>query len=175
MNKIKIADIDNELFAGVWALYEELFPLSERRTIEEQQKILGNPAYFLEAWTEDGHAVGFMGWWNCDDLRFVEHYAISADRHSKGYGSAFMKEWIAESEKPVILEIEMVTDETTARRKNFYLRLGFHTNDIEHFQPPFHPGIENIDMEVLSFPRPVTTDEYDRFRRKQLDEIMPKL
>jgi N-acetylglutamate synthase-like GNAT family acetyltransferase len=163
------------LFTSFWKIYESSFPLSERRALNEQIRIFSNPNYFLEIWAKNGNVVGFIAWWNCENLRFVEHYAVNSDCRSAGYGSRFLKEWLAENEIPVLLEIEPIIDEITQRRQDFYKRLGFKNNDIIHYHPPYHKETQAVKLLLMSFPEPISKENYDKFYLKQCEEIMPKI
>ncbi len=112
-----------------------------------------------------------IGWWNCDGLRFVEHYAINPAFRSSGYGSVLLSEWMNDEDIPVILEIEPVVDDLTQRRKNFYLRLGFKENDIKHFQPPYHKDTKAVELWIMSYPEKISMEVYRKFYQKQCNQI----
>ncbi len=173
MERINIITIDHPYFPSVWRIYEFSFPLCERRTLEDQKRIFSDQSYFLDAWIEDGKVVGIIGWWNCENLRFVEHYAIAPEYRSSGYGSSFLSEWINDSITPVLLEIEPVVDEITQRRKKFYMNLGFLENNIKHKQPPYHKETGYVEMQIMSYPRLIEEKDYQTFYQKQCSEIMP--
>jgi ribosomal protein S18 acetylase RimI-like enzyme len=164
---------DDPYFPAFREMYESSFPLSERRSPEDRRRLFSKEAYTLEAWAEGGRLVGFLGWWDCGDLRFVEHFAIHPACRSRGYGSRFLSEWMRESDVPVLLEIEPATDETTRRRQRFYHRLGFKDNDIVHYQPPYHRETQSVHLWLMSFPQPLTQASYEKFKRIQQTEIMP--
>ncbi len=172
MNRITINSITHPLFEAFWELYEPAFPLCERRTKESYARVFTNPDFHLEMWVECGRIHGLIGWWECPGVRFAEHYAIHPDLHSSGYGSRFLKEWMAESATPVLLEIEPPVDEITNRRLNFYKRLGFHENNIYHLQPPYHAGMGPLHLEILSYPQVISGATYQAFVHKQRTEIM---
>ncbi len=175
MKRIHINTTNHPIFNAVWEICETSFPLSERRTLEDQIRIFSDKTYFLEAWIEQEKVLGIIGWWNCDGIRFVEHYAITPDSRSSGYGSIFLSEWMSDNEIPVLLEIEPVVDAITQRRKNFYLKLGFVQNEIKHYLPPYHKETGSVEMWVMSYPRLIEPEEYLRFYRKQCEEIMPEI
>jgi GNAT superfamily N-acetyltransferase len=143
--------------------------------LDEQIRIFSNPDYFLEVWAEKEALTGFIGWWNCGDLRYAEHYAIHPNCRSAGYGSRFLSEWMAESEIPVLLEIEPVVDGITQRRQNFYTRLGFKDNGIVHYQPPYHKETGAVKLWLMSYPQTVSKEDYEKFQLKQKIEIMPSI
>jgi hypothetical protein len=143
--------------------------------MEDQAVILGNKAYSLDVWTEDGDVIGFIGWWDCGEWRFVEHYAINTPYRSLGYGSRLLSGWMKQSQLPVLLEIEPVVDGLTLRRQRFYHRLGFVDNiSVKHRQPPYHKGDAPLDLWLMSYPCKITDTAYERFYFMQKTEIMPQ-
>ncbi len=173
MKRIKIHSTKHPSFAAVWKIYELSFPLSERRTLDDQIRIFSNKTYSLEAWIDKEEVIGIIGWWYCNNLLFVEHFAIASEHRSSQYGSTFLSEWMNNSPFPVLLEIEPVIDELTQRRKNFYTRLGFVENDVKHYQPPYHKETGAVEMWIMSYPRLIEGTDYQNFYRKQCTEIMP--
>jgi GNAT superfamily N-acetyltransferase len=174
---LDISRIRNEkdvFFRTFWKIYELAFPFCERRPLEEQIRIFTDKTYFLDVWAENEALLGFIGWWNCGDLRFVEHYAIHPDHRSKGYGSRFLSGWINQDTLPVLLEIEPAVDETSRRRQNFYRKLGFKDNVIKHCQPPYHKGEKPLNLWLMSYPREISANCYERFYSKQRTEIIPQ-
>lgn len=130
-----------------------------------QREVFVRPAYRLDAWFDDNGAfVGLMGWWEYDAFRYVEHLAIAPHARSGGFGSKILKKWMSGSEKPVFLEIDPVVDEITQRRLNFYQRLGFVENAIEHAQPHFQGTGETVPLRVLSFPAAMSAADFNAFR-----------
>ncbi|MDR1170465.1 MAG: GNAT family N-acetyltransferase [Prevotellaceae bacterium] len=174
MEIIRIKNEKNTFFNAFWKIYESSFPLCERRSPDDQNRIFANETYSLEIWTENETVTGFIGWWNCGDLRFIEHYAIHPDYRSRGYGSRLLSEWIKQSSLPVLLEIEPPADELSRKRQQFYYKLGFRDNDVKHSQPPYHKNEKPLKLWLMSYPREISANCYQKFYRKQLTEIMPQ-
>ncbi len=174
MQRLKIDNTLHPAFPAFWNIYSVSFPLNEQRQIEEQKRILALPAYHVEAWEENGRLLGFLTWWRCQDLRYIEHYAIHPAYRSAGHGSVFLSEWMKENDVPAILEIEPAEDEITRRRENFYLRLGFRKNNFEHWHPSYNDGSGRVDLWIMTYPEPVSADTYNAFRQKFWNEIIPK-
>ncbi|MDR2765554.1 MAG: GNAT family N-acetyltransferase [Tannerella sp.] len=171
--KTLVQSPDDPLFPAFLALCESSFPLAERRLPEDQRLLFDKDTYTLEAWVEGDLPAGFLGWWDCGDLRFAEHFVIHPSCRSRGYGSRFLSEWMRGSDLPVLLEIEPVKDETTRRRQRFYHRLGFKDNEMTYYQPPYHREMQAVHLWLMSWPQPLTQRSYEKFRQLQLTEIMP--
>jgi ribosomal protein S18 acetylase RimI-like enzyme len=174
MTRYSVKDASDPFFPPLWEIYDSSFPLCEKRTYADQIHILSNRKYALEVWVEDETVRGFIGWWDCGDLRYIEHYAIHPGFRSAGHGSRFLSEWLNDSNIPVLLEIEPVTDEITRRRQAFYRRLGFKDNPIIHCQPPYHKDTAAVRLRLMSYPRPITNECYERFYKKQRTVIIPQ-
>jgi GNAT superfamily N-acetyltransferase len=142
--------------------------------LEEQIHIFTNDTSFLDVWIETKTLLGFIGWRDCGELRFVEHYAIHPAYHSQGYGSLFLSGWINQSSLPVLLEIEPAVNETSRRRQQFYRKLGFRDNAVKHYQPPYHKGEKSMNLWLMSYPHEISTNCYEKFCFKQRTEIMPR-
>ncbi|MDR0972351.1 MAG: GNAT family N-acetyltransferase, partial [Prevotellaceae bacterium] len=158
---------DDRLFPEVWEIYEQAFPLCERRIYDGQVRIMSEHRYTLEVWTNEERVIGFVGWWNFGAFRYLEHFAVNPLCRSEGYGSLILSEWIRADVLPVVLEIEPVTDELTHRRQSFYHRLGFCDNSMIHVQPPYHPTTQPVTLWIMSYPAPILAHTYEEFRTLQ--------
>jgi ribosomal protein S18 acetylase RimI-like enzyme len=174
MKMIRIKDEKDMFFPAFWKIYESSFPLCERRSLEDQVRTFANETYFLNDWLENETVLGLIGWWNCGDLRFIEHYAIHPNHHSRGHGSRLLSEWINQNSRPVLLEIEPVADELSRKRQQFYHRLGFKDTTVEHYQPPYHKGEKSLNLWLMSYPHAISMDCYKKFYFKQQMEIIPQ-
>lgn len=174
LKKFRIGDAAHPAFAEFWQIYQDSFPLHERRALEDQREVFQNDTYHLRGWEENGRMIGFLGWWTAPRFTFAEHYAIRPGLKSQGHGTRLFAEWLAEAPAPVILEIEPVVDDTTRRRLRFYQRLSFVENPWEHHQPPYHPGMAPVPLRLLSRPGAVSEETYRDFVRKQREEITPR-
>ena len=174
IQKKQIRTAEHENFPELWNICENAFPLCERRVLQQQIEILDNSSYRLEAWIENDRVIGFIGWWDFDLFRYVEHYAINPEYRARGYGSKFLRKWLNESTKKVVLEIEPVVDETTYKRLKFYKKLSFVENNYKHIQPPYHKNGESMPYKILSYPGKIQPGLYNSFVTKQRLEVMPK-
>lgn len=161
MQKIRIPDAQDPLFAQAWEIFTVSFPSSEIRTAAGQARLLDKPEYHLDVWQEDGKLVGLVAWWNFEYARYAEHFAINPLLRSGGYGSRILRSWIAEDTRPVYLEIELPVDEMTKRRLAFYSRLGFLPSGLTHVQPPYDGQGEGVSLTVLSYPEAIGREHYD--------------
>ncbi len=73
-----------------------------------------------------------------------------------------------ESEKPVFLEIEPITEKNpmTRSRERFYERLGFHSNSFYYEQMPLKPGDKAIPLLIMSYGKLMAEDEFKPYKRE---------
>lgn len=152
-----------------------VFPGNERRSLEHQQTAFESEHYRMEIFTEQDKFVGLLGYWTFDDYIYIEHLAVNPALRSGGYGSRIVSKFLSSTDKTIILEIEQVTDELTARRLHFYERLGFRTNPYDHIQPLYHEDDPTgFHLTILSYPHPITPALYDRFNRQLHSVVLKK-
>ncbi len=163
----------DEAFEDVWSLYQQSFPLEERRSSEEQQRIFRSENYTLKVYTGRSFLPGFMSYWEFDDFVFIEHFALNSEVRSRGYGRKILGDFLASACKTVILEIEPVADEITGRRLNFYESLSFKENAFDHRQLPFHKGLEELPLMIMSYPEKISESMYNDLLYQLKNTIMP--
>lgn len=159
-------------FDEIFAIMEASFPVSEFRTCDGQQSLLHHPNYRL--FTEQdakGRTLAFLAAWEFPDLRFVEHIAVDPTLRGGGLGKKLMSDYIACSDIPVLLEVEPPNGEMEQRRIGFYERLGFHLNAYEYVQPPLRAGQADLPLCIMTYPRPINGQEFQRYREILYTEV----
>lgn len=160
-------------FEEIYRIYEESFPAIERRTREGQRKVFDNPYYRLRVMEEDGVILAFLGYWDLPGCVFVEHLATTEACRGKGYGKMLVEECINDTEKPVFLEIEPITDKDpmTGRRAGFYQRIGFYVNQFPYEQMPLKEGDSPIPLWVMSYGAPVSEEEFYPAKKEIYEQV----
>lgn len=152
-------------------LYQNSFPPHEQRTAASQRKILEDSEYHFELIYEGTLFVGLLLYWQTDAFIYVEHFCIVPVLRGHGYGQAALA-CLSRAELPVILEIDPPVDETSIRRRAFYLRAGYSENAFPHIHPPYHAGTEGHPLEIMSYPRRITSAEYEQFQLYLKNTVM---
>ena len=80
----------------------------------------------------------------------MEHFAIDASARNGGIGGESMKQFMALCDTPVVLEVEIPTEEMSKRRIGFYERLGYVLDNHVYFQPPYRPGEPSLEMRLMT-------------------------
>ncbi|HBK31245.1 MAG TPA: hypothetical protein DDZ78_06435, partial [Porphyromonadaceae bacterium] len=69
MEFLKIDQTDSDRWDQVWQLYEESFPLAERRKVDDHLRACNDPRFYpLSVW-EDGRLIGILFYWEWDSYR----------------------------------------------------------------------------------------------------------
>jgi len=163
MNIFRITDIKHPCFVKAWALYKESFPDEERRLLSNQTTIMDHPNYHFEVIFQGDCFLGIIFWWGFDDLRYIEHFAISTVHRGKGYGQIILNDFKAKDLRPILLEVELPNEEIKQRRIEFYERLGFHLTNHVYYQPAYCKGKNPIQLLLMSYPLSISDEEVAHF------------
>lgn len=163
MEKIKLKDTKYPYFASAWLLYEDAFPLDEKRSLNSQISIMNHPNYHFELIFQNDCFLAILLWWGFDDLRYIEHFATLPDHRGKGYGKDILNEFKQRDKRPLVLEVELPDDEIKQRRILFYERLGFHLTDHLYVQPSYRKGGLPIQLLLMSYPSSISLEEVEHF------------
>lgn len=162
-----------ERFEEIYCIYEESFPSIERRTKEGQRAVLDNPYYKVLVMEEDGKILAFLGYWDLPGCVFGEHLATTEACRGKGYGKDLVLECIRNTEKPMFLEIEPITEEDpmTGRRAGFYKRLGFCINEFPYEQMPLKPEDRPIPLWVMSYGDTIEEETFSPYKKEIYENV----
>ncbi len=159
MKQIKLNSISDRFFDEAWNLYEDSFPIEERRVLSTQSLIMKNPHYNFEIVRMNDRLIGIMLWWGFKNLRYIEHLATMPDQRGKGYGTQIVTQFIERDSRPILLEVEPVDNELKQSRINFYQRLGFKLNSHFYMQPSLNKESLPVRLLLMSYPHTMTTEE----------------
>ncbi|MGL5893604.1 MAG: GNAT family N-acetyltransferase [Bacteroidales bacterium] len=160
---IELKSIESHLYSRFQDLYGRSFPIFEQRTNEQQRAAFESEYYNLSIYSEEGVFVGFISYWQFEDYRYIEHFAIDDQLRGKGYGTKLLKSFVASDSRQVILEIDPIVDNLSAARLRFYESCGFCINSYQHTHPPYREGYDPHSLVILSSFEMVCKDRYSRF------------
>ncbi len=127
--KLKSDNTDRKYFEQI---NEEAFPLSERMGFDEIFDFASNTNTDVLGIYDEDKPVGFAVLLKNAECGYVYFLAINQRMRSKGYGGAAIQKMMNEyPELQLVLDFEIIDEnaennEQRLRRKNFYLRNGFH-------------------------------------------------
>lgn len=170
MEFLRIDPQDTLRWNKVWDLYEESFPIAERRKIEDHIRANTNELFFpLSAW-EGGELIGLLFYWEWDSYRYLEYLAVNPVFRSQGFGSQMLR-WLRDSEHTIILEIDPLINELSVRRLQFYEKAGFTLTPYRFVHLPYRLESEPQELLILSYPKMITKEQRDDFL-KFVDETV---
>ena len=158
-------------YEELFKIMQEAFPEIEYRTKEHQEKLLSHHCYNVKTVTKGEELIGFAAFWELGSCRFIEHVATIPELRGSGIGKYLINLLISTTEKPIFLEVEPPEDEMTARRIEFYKRLGFHLNEFPYLQLPLRVGDEAQTLMVMSYPKPISADRFIPYKKEIYFEV----
>lgn len=172
MEQIRVQSKSHPLWNQFWDIYINSFPIEEQRTTSHQQDALVAEHYHLICYLNDNELIGFIAYWKFDTYLYIEHFAIAPTQRNGGIGGKILDQFISQTTKKVIIEIEPLDNEMAKRRCGFYSRHGFMPNPYLHPLPKYQPTAHNdMNLLVMSYPEMIEQQCYDQFR-SDLDNIV---
>lgn len=152
--ELKNVILDQHLLSRVEELYYNSFPPEERRPWNSVKSLLKREdiRYKIEVIQQNGKFVGFISSWDFGSFCYVEHFAVESSVRGNGIGAAAISQFVAKSQKGVVLEVELPhCGEMAQRRIGFYNRNGFIAHsDFEYIQPSYGEGLPSVPMLLMS-------------------------
>ena len=145
----RIRSAEDPCFAILFTLYEQAFPVVERRELHALIEKLSDHRMHFTAVLLESHIVGLVVYWQFDGFLYVEHLALFPEQRGKGIGSEVLK-MLQNMGYPVLLEVEIPYDEASTNRVKFYNKSGFQALNIPYFQPPYRFGESLLPMMLFS-------------------------
>ena len=147
-----VKDFSDPVLDLIERTYTESFPEVERRDFSLVRNLVRDESRFIVyALSKEDRYVGFITGWLFDGYTYAEHFAIDPAARNGGIGAEAMKQFLVFCGTPVVLEVEMPTDEMSKRRIGFYERLGFKLDNQVYHQPPYREGGEWLEMRLMTY------------------------
>ncbi|MCD8032015.1 MAG: GNAT family N-acetyltransferase [Bacteroides sp.] len=146
----RIRTSDETLYRFMEDLLVASFPIDEYRELPALREYTDHKKHFYNTVVLDENIpVGFITYWDLNDFFYIEHFAIDPARRNGGYGKQVLELLQQTLNKPIILEVELPTEEIARRRIAFYERQHFILWNNEYVQPPYRTGSKQIPMYVM--------------------------
>ena len=165
MNQLRLKSISENHFHKAWELYEDAFPIEERRSLNKQTHVIKNSNYHFDIMLDNDKLIGFLLWWNFEKVRYIDHFATSIEQRNKGFGKQILENFINTSEKLVLLEVELPNSSMNKRRIKFYERIGFKLNLHYYEVPPLMEGYKHFQLLLMSYPTFMTERDVEQFTK----------
>lgn len=150
MNLIRITNPDDRNLNRLIALYEDAFPVEERRDIGQLKRMIKQKSdMYFNAIECDGELCGFFVYWDMKDFYYLEHLAVYPSMRNKKLGQKVL-DYAANHLKGVrLLEVEPIRDEMTTRRVRYYQRNGYQVLDEEYIQPSYDGVRDSCPLWIM--------------------------
>ena len=113
-----------EEFDRFYQILSNNFPTKEIKEYNYMKDTFHAGLYQVLTLKDNDQIVGIMSFYQHDDFRFIDYFAIDGSLKGKGMGSKMLQYFINLDDKMVILEVEHPEDEQSKRRIAFYQRNG---------------------------------------------------
>ena len=171
MEFLKIEPEDKSRWSEVWKLYEESFPVAERRKAEDHLSACNDNRFFpLSVW-DGNQLIGLMFFWEWDNYRYLEHLAVNPDLRGHGYGTQLLN-YLRESKHTIILEIDPLINELSVRRLQFYERSGFTLTPYRFVHLPYQLDGIKQELLILSYPKMISKEQHNHFLKFVGEEVI---
>lgn len=160
----RIENIDNKWYNDFLSIYSISFPLHEQRNHEQQLYAFGNKHYRLFCQNNENRLDAFLAFWDFEEYVYIEHFAVNDKIRGKSIGTNTLRQFKKEIKKTIVLEIDPVIDEITAKRLDFYQKLDFKLCPFKHIHPAYHKKYEPHELLVLSSDSILSPAMYETFR-----------
>lgn len=134
--------------AAIKQLYEEAFPLEERRPWDWQLSLIAAGKIRVLRIMREELFAGFVFYWKLPAFSFIEHFAIHANARGGGAGAQVMQ-LLEKRLETIVLEVEPPATEQAIRRIKFYERLGYHTFSETYQQPSYYPELPPLTLCLM--------------------------
>lgn len=169
---MKFRKVDKSEFNKVFEVLEKSFPLSEYRTYNEQMRLMELPYFEAMLIEDENDILGILIEWRLDNAIYLEHLAVNPDIRGKGLGSKLMREYLAQVDGVVVLEVEDIETEIAQRRIGFYQRLGFTLSDISFKQPAFEGREDDtVQLRIMHYPKNVDNSRLVAIKNEILEKV----
>ncbi len=147
-------------FGILMQLYEEAFPLEERREVSDLEELVRHEdRMYFNAVYHDGTLSGLFVYWRLEGFWYLEHLAVHAEMRNHKIGQQVLDWSAVHLDGLRLLEVEPAIGEMPIRRIRYYERNGFIVCDRNYHQPSYHAGGPGIDLWVMCSERPEQLDE----------------
>jgi len=168
----KIADNPLPFYENLYQLYNDSFPVEERREWGEMELILKIDKRFNRlVFTIENEFSGFLTYWEFGSFVYVEHFAVPDSKRGQGIGTQFMKSFIIKQQSPIVLEVELPEHMKAIRRIAFYEKLGFKTITKNYLQPPYDGKSDFLALAILSNDENYATKDFEQIKETLYKEV----
>ena len=163
MKQTRLKNTTDNYFHKAWELYEDAFPLEERRLLDAQSCVMKKPNYHFDITIDKKQLIGFLLWWEFETYKYIDHFAIATQQRNKGFGKLILENFKDNKDKPILLEVELPNSTINQRRIKFYERIGFKLNQHYYEIPPLKESQSTLQLLLMSYPAKLSKNDVEQF------------
>lgn len=110
---------------------------------------------------EEDSIIGALCYMEVKEYVFIDYFVIVDVHQGKQQGQQMLQYFKKTINKPIILEVELPTDEISKRRIAFYERMGFILNEHEYVIPPIRSLKFPIYFLLMTDKSPLTKEKFN--------------
>jgi len=168
----RVESLTHPYFEKAFSLYQESFPVFERRTRADQISALHDSAYHFDVIkAQEGDFLGILLTWQHADFLYIEHLAITPMARGKRIGTRTLAYLKKIAKQPIILEIDPPVDDISTNRKHFYEKANFSAGKFIHIHPSYRKDTQPHTLNIMSFPA-ISVHRYTSFKGYLDNHIM---
>jgi ribosomal protein S18 acetylase RimI-like enzyme len=163
---------DVEHYTFIEELLIKSFPPQEYRKLAQLRQYTDSKSNFANNTILEGdRLVGLISYWHLEHFYYIEHFAINPALRNKGYGQKVLHALCKELNRPIVLEVELPSDETAQRRIHFYQKNGFTLWKQEYAQPPYRTGDEYLPMHLMAYGNLSCERDFEEVKKRIYKEV----
>lgn len=166
MEQIRLKNSSDLYFDIAWKLYEEAFPIEERRLLDAQACLMKKTDYHFDIIIHEKQLVGLLLWWDFETQIFIDHFACAIHQRNKGFGTLILEKFMDSHNQSVLLEVELPNSIINQRRIKFYENMGFKLCQHYYEMPPLIEGQAPVPLLLMSYPTPLSSEDVEQFIKK---------
>ncbi len=165
MVSYKVLNIYEPDFLRALKICERDFPESSRLKLNNLERLFLTSSFKFYGIYCNQIIAGVFTTWEFSEFLFVEYLVIDKNFRGLGIGSKVMRQFLSQTRKKVVLEVEPPTTNAAKQRIEFYKHLGFRFCPRHYDQPPYDDEKKWVNMKLMSFPEPIGPMEFDHIKK----------
>lgn len=168
----QIKTTDEDYYDFTETLLTTAFPKEERRELTLQRDYTNDNILFHNNIVLEGETpIGLITYWKFNGYCYIEHFAIDPSQRNGGYGRKVLEHIHKTLNCPIVLEVELPTDELSTRRVQFYKRLDYQLWEKEYAQPPYRKGDSYLPMHLMVYGDLDCNKDFEHIKQSLYKEV----
>lgn len=155
-------------FNTFYQILKDHFPTKEVKEYSYVKEMFESGNAHALVQKEDDTIIGALCYMEVEEYVFIDYFVIIDAFQGKQLGQQMLQYFKNTINKPIILEVELPTDDISKRRIAFYERMGFILNEHEYVVPPIRSLKCPIYFLLMTDTSPLTKEQFNKIYPKIL-------